>query len=236
MFYICDDLYGIMSNIVTQIQMMEKADESQIQSENENQTFSQAYAYDIDGKIGISYRGIQKMKIISADSGESFGFRGDINVDLIKHSEDINDWVWSCTLIVYNKTTELEAVGASEQPYLKDGQRDKFARTIAISKADRNATRKLFSERDIDDFLTKLGPNEIQRITSGNPDTVSNVQPNINDNPSTKNTNISQQEPLASDKQLAYLEERFDFKTTYPLTRKQASVIIGQYQEKDRNA
>lgn len=85
---------------------------------------------------------------------------------------ELTDGIWYATMKVKNNKTQHETVGYAQQPKLmetKDGgtKLDEFARTKAMSKAERNAWRKQIPELQIKafiDVITQKNPEGTKKL------------------------------------------------------------------------
>ena len=79
-------------------------------------------------------------------------------------------WFWRSIVKCRNQKTGLETEGVAECPYLDDkGDYDKFGRTKAHSKAERNAWRKQIPELEITALISTAKGEDVQTIQSSEP-------------------------------------------------------------------
>jgi len=131
-----------------QIQLFEKADEVMIA--NANAKIKQAMVYEMQGEKQLTYIGLKHLTLLMSQKGHPLEVL-DTEVKLEKLDPDNQKtWIWYSTYKVKNQTTGHESIGMSEASYLDEkGVYDKFGRTKAMSKAERNAWRKQIPELEI---------------------------------------------------------------------------------------
>ena len=142
-----------------------------LQIENADKTLKQALVYVHQGKKQLSYMGIKWIELKMSQGGQPLEIVSH-SVELVKHDpEDHNMWIWYATIVLRNKKSLLETLGASEQPFLgHNGQYDNFGRNKALSKAERNAIRKQIPEVEINQMINEAKGDQVQELkpTSNN--------------------------------------------------------------------
>lgn len=147
--------------------ILDKQDEEQIK--NAGEAVKQALCYDLNknGKKTrqITFIGLKWITVKMAQSGQALEV---INSSVQLEKDDATDkalWFWRSLVKCRNQKTGLETEGVAECPYLDDKSAyNKFARTIAHSKAERNAWRKQIPELEITSLLKSVKPDEAQSI------------------------------------------------------------------------
>lgn len=113
--------------------------------------FKDVLCYKIRDHYELSYKGIKHISLYMANKGFPLSTI-EQNAEL---KGDGKEKTWYATVRVLNKTTNQDAVGNSECPFYDGPNQDHFARTKALSKAERNAMRKLIPEALIVDLVNK---------------------------------------------------------------------------------
>ena len=154
--------YG-MSDEMEAIQMYENADSLMIT--NADRSIKEALVYSANGKKQLSYMGIKWLELKMSQGGQPLEIVSH-SVELVKHDpEDRNLWIWYATIVLRNKKSLLETLGASEQPFLgHNGQYDNFGRNKALSKAERNAIRKQIPEVEINQMINEAKGDQVQEL------------------------------------------------------------------------
>jgi len=136
---------------------VEAKDEQQMLAEYEGQVLKES-TYKVKGKTAISYQGIKHLV-------NKLGFIKVLSVDaeFIEKPEEM----WVATVVAINEKYGTQLPGAGEQPYMRNGEPDPFARRVAISKATRNALRAVIPEAMIIKFLedTPTAPKKPRKST-----------------------------------------------------------------------
>ena len=127
--------------------IMDKADEQQIISADDD--LKKALVYDIRGSKQITFIGLKFLVVKMSQNGQPLTIiKSEITLDK-DDPDNQNMWFWRSLVRVRNEKTHLETEGISESPYLESGKYDKFGKTKALSKAERNAWRKQIPELEI---------------------------------------------------------------------------------------
>ncbi len=135
----------------TQISLFEKADEQQIA--NADKGVKEAMVYSMQGEKQLTYIGLKHLTLLMSQKGNPLEVM-DCEVKLEKEDpKNQATWIWYSTYKVRNQKTGHESVGMSEASYLENGKYDKFGRTKAMSKAERNAWRKQIPELEIRELI-----------------------------------------------------------------------------------
>ena len=121
---------------------MEDEDEKQIMKQLEGQIVTDLF-YEVDGKRGLSIAGVNLMAM------KIGGIRVVPGSDRLWYDSDTGEYV--ATVVAENVATNTSSLGSSVQPKnmkRRDGSEvyDHFARVKALSKAERNAKRKVIPE------------------------------------------------------------------------------------------
>jgi hypothetical protein len=145
---------GQTSLTATDFNKMDIADEKQII--NADKGVREAMVYNAKGHNQLTYIGLKHLTLMMSQEGQALEVL-EYNVKLDK-GDSVNklepiDWRWYATYKVRNKMTGHESVGMSEASYLENGKYDMFARTKALSKAERNAWRKQIPELKIMELI-----------------------------------------------------------------------------------
>ena len=130
----------------------ELADEKQILSQDPKVREDLVYYYKLTNEYLVSGTGVKWCVQQMAKKGEPIVFTQPPKTWLEKYnSEDTSKWVWQSECVVRNNKTGLETYGQSESPFIDPFKHvyDKFGRTKAGSKAERNANRKQIPEADL---------------------------------------------------------------------------------------
>lgn len=149
-------------------QILDKADETQIQSAGE--AVKQALCYELN-KNGqttrqITFIGLKWLALKMSQRNQSLEVI-DSYVGLEKDDvENKNDWYWRAKIKCRNQKTGLETEGVAECAYFDQGKYDKFGRTKAHSKAERNAWRKQIPELEITNLLNTAKPEDRQTLNA----------------------------------------------------------------------
>jgi len=144
---------------------MDRADEMQIV--NADKGVREAMVYNAKGNNQLTYIGLKHLTLLMSQSGQALEVL-EYSVRLDKSESDKKDWRWYSSYKVRNKETGHESVGMSEASYLENGQYDMFARTKALSKAERNAWRKQIPELKIMELIKQAtGKGEVQTLDEG---------------------------------------------------------------------
>jgi len=145
---------------------MDTADEMQIV--NADKGVREAMVYNAKGHNQLTYIGLKHLTLLMSQAGQALEVL-EFAVKLVKDSEtDKEEWRWYSTYKVKNKETGHESVGMSEASYLENGKYDMFARTKALSKAERNAWRKQIPELKIMELIKQAtGKGEVQTLDEG---------------------------------------------------------------------
>ena len=143
--------------------IMDSADEQQIISCDDD--MKKALVYDLRGSKQITYIGL-KYLVLKMSQGEQalHILKSEVTLDKDDDPEDKNHWYWRSIVRVKNSKTGLETEGISEAPYLESSKYDKFGRTKAISKAERNAWRKQIPELEIINLLKTADGKRVEKI------------------------------------------------------------------------
>jgi len=145
--------------------IMDSADEQQIISSNDD--LKHALVYDLKGTKQITYIGLKYLVLKMSQSNQALHIlKSEVTLDK-DDPENKPMWYWRSIVRVRNHLTGLETEGISEAPYFENGKYDKFGRTKAISKAERNAWRKQIPELEIITLLKNVDGERTQKIESG---------------------------------------------------------------------
>ena len=148
--------------------IMDSADEQQIISSDDD--LRKALVYDLRGTKQITYIGLKYLVLKMSQNEQALNI---IKSEVILDKDDPEEktmWYWRSIVRVRNQKTGLETEGISEAPYFESNKYDKFGRTKAISKAERNAWRKQIPELEITTLLKTTKGERTQKIESENPD------------------------------------------------------------------
>lgn len=121
--------------------MADRTDESQIMNIDEFKDIL-CYKDSKSNRYELSYKGIKHLVLEMASKGYPLEVM-QTGTELIGEGEEKT---WYATVKMRNKKTGLETVGNSECPFYDKGTKDPFARTKALSKAERNAAKKQLPE------------------------------------------------------------------------------------------
>jgi len=148
--------------------ILDEADEKQIAEID--QKMKEALVYELKGQKELSYIGLKHLTLLMSQKGQALQVQDDE-----VHKEGVGEAViWYAKMKVKNIKTGHETVGFSQQPAfmeMKEGgsKPDAFARTKALSKAERNAWRKQIPELQIKTFIDvilKKNPKGMQKINN----------------------------------------------------------------------
>lgn len=150
----------------TDFNKMDKADEMQII--NADKAVREAMVYETKGNKQLTYIGLKHLTLMMSQAGQALEVL-EYEVKLSKPDGTTPDeWRWYATYKVRNKETGHESVGMSEASYLENGKYDMFARTKALSKAERNAWRKQIPELKIMELIKEAtGKGEVHHLDEG---------------------------------------------------------------------
>ena len=153
-----------MSNelVKSDFSIMDSADEQQIISCDDD--LKKALVWDLRGSKQITYIGLKYLVLKMSQSEQALHI---LKSEVILDKDDLNDrqeWFWRSIVRVKNSKTGLETEGISEAPYLENSKYDKFGRTKAISKAERNAWRKQIPELEIISLLKNADGQRVEKI------------------------------------------------------------------------
>ena len=151
--------------------IMDSEDEQQIISANDD--LRKALAYELRGSKQITYIGLKYLVVKMSQNGQALHI---LKSEVVLDKDDPEDkecWFWRSIVRVKNEKTGLETEGISEAPYLEKGSYDKFGRTKAISKSERNAWRKQIPELEIINLLETAEKDRIQKIDTDKEDNLS---------------------------------------------------------------
>ena len=113
--------------------------------------------YKVGDNLQLSFVGIKHIGFIMAKSGQALKTLS-ADCELVGDSKE--EKTWYATVKVHNIQTEQTEIGFSECAfYDKDGKIDHFARTKALSKAERNAKKKLIPEYMITELIKEATSN-----------------------------------------------------------------------------
>jgi len=149
----------------TDYSIMDSADEQQIISSDDD--LRKALVYDLRGTKQITYIGLKFLVLRMSQNDQALQI---LKSEVVLDKDDPDDhsmWYWRSIVRVKNSKTGLETEGISEAPYIESNKYDKFGRTKAISKAERNAWRKQIPELEITHLLKNAKGERTQEI---NPD------------------------------------------------------------------
>lgn len=136
----------------TKYEITDKADEAQIIN-LEDFGKAESLVYMVNDEPHLSFGAIKEICYIMAKSGEPLETI-DSQLELLGEDEE-KAW-YACVTVKSSRTGQRE-VGVSEASfYDKNGKKDKFARAIAHSKAERNAKRKLIPEKTFTENIKRL--------------------------------------------------------------------------------
>jgi hypothetical protein len=156
----------------TDFSIMDSQDEQQIISSDDD--LRKALVYDLRGSKQITYIGLKYLVLKMSQNEQALHIlKSEVVLDK-DDPEEKSMWFWRSIVRVKNEKTGLETEGISEAPYLESGKYDKFGRTKAISKAERNAWRKQIPELEIVSLLKSADGKRVQKI---NPE--SDTEPNL---------------------------------------------------------
>lgn len=161
----------------TEYAILDKMDEDQIKSADAKLKQALVYEINISGKPvrQITFIGLKWLTVRMSQKGQSLEIISS-EVKLEKDDLDKKDqWHWRAKVRVRNQKSGLETEGISECPYLETSGKgehatakyDKFGRTKAHSKAERNAWRKQIPELEIINLLKTAKGEEILKAGSG---------------------------------------------------------------------
>jgi len=142
--------------------IMDSADEQQIISCDDD--LKKALVYDLRSTKQITYIGLKYLVLKMSQSDQALHI---LKSEVILDKDDPEDkemWFWRSIVRIKNSNTGLETEGISEAPYLESKKYDKFGRTKAISKAERNAWRKQIPELEIINLLKTADGDRIEQI------------------------------------------------------------------------
>ncbi len=147
-----------------------KSDFSIMDSEDEQQIIScdddlkKALVYELRGTKQITYTGLKYMVLKMSQSEQALHIlKSEVVLDK-DDPEDKQHCYWRSIVRVKNSKTGLETEGISEASYLESSKYDKFGRTKAISKAERNAWRKQIPELEIINLLKNADGKRVEKI------------------------------------------------------------------------
>lgn len=149
-----------MANIVPNVfEIADHLDEQQALDIGE---FRDVLCYKIHDKYELSYKGIKHLALAMSTRGHPLA----VLKQEIELKGEGKEKTWYATVTIINKNTKHETVGNSECPFYDDqGRQDHFARTKALSKAERNALRKQIPEAMITSLLNKaVDQNKVAEI------------------------------------------------------------------------
>jgi len=150
----------------TDFNKMDKADELQIIRADKG--LREAMVYQTRGTKQLTYIGLKHLTLMMSQAGQALEVL-EYEVKLSKPEDQTkSEWRWYATYKVRNKETGHESVGMYEASYIgEDGKYDMFARTKALSKAERNAWRKQIPELKIVQLIKEAtDSNEVQNLDS----------------------------------------------------------------------
>ena len=147
--------------------ILDKQDEEQIK--NAGEAVKQALCYELkkNGKTTrqITFIGLKWITVKMAQQGQALEV---INSSIVLDKDELNDkhlWFWRALVKCRNQKTGLETEGVAECPYLDDKNTyNKFGRTIAHSKSERNAWRKQIPELEITGLLDNVKPEDSKTV------------------------------------------------------------------------
>jgi len=142
--------------------IMDSADEQQIISSDDD--LRKALVYDLRGTKQITYIGLKYLVLKMSQSEQPLHI---LKSEVVLDKDDPESkqmWYWRSIVRVKNQKTGLETEGISEAPYFEKNNYDKFGRTKAISKAERNAWRKQIPELEIISLLKNAKGERTQKI------------------------------------------------------------------------
>ena len=146
--------------------IMDSADEQQIISSDDD--LRKALVYDLRGTKQITYIGLKYLVLKMSQSEQPLHI---LKSEVVLDKDDPEDkqmWYWRSIVRVKNSKTGLETEGISEAPYFESNKYDKFGRTKAISKAERNAWRKQIPELEIIHLLKNAKGERTEKIDTSN--------------------------------------------------------------------
>ena len=142
--------------------------------------------YVLNGVKHPTYVLVKSLSLEAAERGHAFVFKGPVKCWIdTRNSDDTDDWYWRAELYKIDSKTGREEVGEAPTAYnefvhVKDGngrwrcdadgeyiyirKYDPFARTKAISKADRNADLKLLPKDRVMAVINKEPANKHRRL------------------------------------------------------------------------
>lgn len=162
------------------ISMFEKSDEEQIAKADSK--IKEAMVYEMQGEKQLTYIGLKHLTLLMSQKDNPLEVM-DTEVKLEKVDPDNQaTWIWYATYKVRNQKTRHESIGMSEASYFDQGKYDKFGRTKAMSKAERNAWRKQIPELEIRALIETASEN-------GKVHTFENKPSSKPETPSTTSTN-----------------------------------------------
>jgi hypothetical protein len=133
------------------ISLFEKADEQMII--NADKGVKEAMVYSMQGDKQLTYIGLKHLTLLMSQKGNPLEVMDcEVKLDKIDPNNQAT-WIWYATYKVRNQKTQHESIGMSEASYFEAGKYDKFGRTKAMSKAERNAWRKQIPELEIRELI-----------------------------------------------------------------------------------
>ena len=152
-----------MSELVkSDFSIMDKADEQQIISSDDD--LRKALVYDLRGTKQITYIGLKFLVLKMSQNEQALEI---LKSEVVLDKDDPDNqqmWYWRSIVRVKNQKTGLETEGISESPYYEFGKYDKFGRTKAISKGERNAWRKQIPELEITTLLKNANGQRTEKL------------------------------------------------------------------------
>ena len=142
--------------------LLEKEDEKQIMN-LEQFGNPENLVYSVGSNMQLSFVGIKHIGFVMAKSGHPLKTL-EVITDL--QGEGKEEKIWYATVRIRNEKTQQEEIGVSQCSfYDKNGKVDPFGRTIAVSKAERNAKKRLIPEYLITEVIQKaLNKGKVQNI------------------------------------------------------------------------
>lgn len=222
---------------LSEFQIMDEADNAQIQAAES--AVRQALAYSVRGKKQISYAGVKWLVLNMSHKDQPLEVVDLPAVELARHDpEDRSTWVWYAIVKIRNLRTGLVTVGASESPFLAQGEYDSFGRTKAISKAERNGYRKQIPETRINAMLEAVSSGDVDTLQTssssgqgGGAQQQQQQQPPQQKQQQKAASSSSSSATTATAKQLNYLKS-LGYTGPTPATSQEASVLISEHLNK----
>jgi hypothetical protein len=115
----------------------------------------------------LSFKGIKHLVLQMSTKGHPM----QVTKRIAEFKGEGKEKTWYATVTVMNKTTQHETDGDSECPFYeldRNGNtliQDHFARTKALSKAERNAMRKQIPEAMIVNLINEAANNKVKTLT-----------------------------------------------------------------------